>query len=79
MKIKFFQNGLITARATLTRVEHLKSSDQSSENPKVDSRSPISLYVNPSFWYLRHFYNLHGKNKQIEWLMPEFFKIYDLE
>jgi len=35
--------------------------------------------INPSCWYLRHFYNLHGKNKNVTWLMPEFFKIYNFE
>lgn len=34
------------------------------------------MFINPSYWYLRHFYNLHGRSKDVTWLMPEFFKIY---
>jgi len=36
------------------------------------------VYINPSVYYLRHWYNLHGKG-QIEWLMPEFFITDSLE
>lgn len=34
--------------------------------------------INPSYLYLKHFYSIHGKSSTIEWLMPEFFKIYDI-
>ena len=36
------------------------------------------VYINPSVYYLRHWYNLYGKG-QIEWLMPEFFITDSLE
>jgi hypothetical protein len=36
------------------------------------------FYINPSIYYLRHWYNLHGQG-DVEWLMPELFLIDSLE
>lgn len=30
-----------------------------------------TVYVNPSYFYMRHFYNLHGKGQDVNWLFPE--------
>ena len=36
------------------------------------------FYINPSLYYLRHWYNLHGQG-DVEWLMPEFFLVDSLD
>lgn len=48
-------------------------------SPLEFRKNAAKLYINPSYFYLRHFYRLHGKNDQVEWLMPEFFKIYTID
>jgi hypothetical protein len=85
MKIKFFLNGLVLPRGTTSAVVQdslvtLKSSGLDQTPIKKDNvGKSIPLYVNPNYWYLRHFYNLHGKSNSVEWLMPELFKIYNLD
>lgn len=65
MKIKFFLNGLVVKRKSL--------------GTTAEKKTNKTLSVNPNYWYLRHFYNLHGKNDCIEWLMPELFRIHSVE
>jgi tRNA A37 methylthiotransferase MiaB len=52
---------------------------------KFFSNSPVSerygsngFYINPSLYYLRHWYNLYGKGK-VEWINPEIFLVDSLE
>lgn len=35
--------------------------------------------LNPSFWFMKHYYDLHGKNPSVHWLWPEMIQIDSLE
>ena len=73
MKIKFFTNGLTIPRTYETRA----IPEVASEQLLFDAESVVikpefeSLYINPSYFFLKHYYSLYGKNNKIEWLIPE--------
>ena len=45
----------------------------------LHQRGNKRLFVNSSYWCLRHYNNIYGKNKDVTWLMPEYLSVYTLD
>jgi tRNA A37 methylthiotransferase MiaB len=47
-------------------------------NAEID-HNRLRFSVNPSYFYLKHFYDLHGKNPNVEWQMADLFVLDDFD
>jgi tRNA A37 methylthiotransferase MiaB len=47
-------------------------------NAEID-HNRLRFSVNPSYFYLKHFYDLHGKNTNVEWQMADLFVLDDFD
>jgi radical SAM superfamily enzyme YgiQ (UPF0313 family) len=48
--------------------------------PSVEvDRQRLRFSVNPSYFYLKHFYDLHGKNTNVDWQMADLFVLDDFD
>lgn len=48
--------------------------------PNVEAdTNRLRFGVNPAYFYLKHFYELHGKNTNVEWQMADFFVLDDFD
>jgi radical SAM superfamily enzyme YgiQ (UPF0313 family) len=66
MKIKFFNNGI------------LNTDDPAAETESGGGRQKFTI-INLSYLFLKHFYTIHGKNNNVEWLRPHYIMLDSIE